>query len=101
VHGASAVLIVMIGLMIVGMITPTDLPKHFAETFKQKPSFWMIVLVAGILVGVAVAVSSGLLTIYFPEVGGVGFPGLSQEIIVTLGVIVALIIPVLLLVALG
>lgn len=101
VHGASAMLIVMVGLMVIGMIAPPDLPKHFAEVFKQKPSFWMIILVAGLLVGVAVAVSSGLLSIYFPEGGWIGFPTLSEEIIMSIGVVLILVIPIVALVALG
>jgi len=98
VQGISATLIVMVGLMIVGMISPPDLPKHFADVFKTQPSFWIVILVAGLLVGVVVAVSSGLVTIYFP---GGAWPTLPEGTIMSLGVVLVLIIPVVLLVALG
>lgn len=98
VHGISATLVVILGLMIVGMFSPPDLPKHLAKVFEQKPNFWIVVLVAGLLVGGVVAVSSGLVTVYFSQGRGegFGFPILSEDAILTLGAILLLVLPIVL-----
>lgn len=102
VHGISATLIVIVGLMIIGMISPPDLPKHFAKVFEQKPNFWIVVLVAGLLVGGVVAVSSGLVTLYFPgSAGGGGFFSLDEDIVMSLGIVLILVITLVLITALG
>jgi hypothetical protein len=102
VQGASVTLIVMVGLMIVGMIAPGDLPEHFKNVFKDKPKVWMALLVGGLLAGVIVAVSSGLVTIYFPDMGGgLSLPTLSEDVIMMIGVVLLLVIPMVLIVALG
>jgi signal transduction histidine kinase len=104
VQGVSATLIIMVGLLIVGMIAPPDLPEHFRKVFEKNTKFWMAVLVGGILVGVIVAVSSGLMTVIFPQIGGVGgvsWPTLSENTIEVIGVVLLLVIPLVLIIALG
>ncbi len=104
VQGISVTLIVMVGLMVVGMIAPPNLPAHFEKVFKDKPKVWMAILIGGILAGVILAISSGLMTIYFPQLGldgvGVGLPVLSEDAIMTLGVVLLLVITIVLIVAL-
>ncbi len=104
VQGISVTLVVMVGLMIVGMFAPPNLPDHFKAVFKEKPQVWMAILVGGILVGAILAVSSGLINIYFPEIsggGGLNLPALSEETIATFGVFLLLAVTVVGFVALS
>lgn len=102
VQGISVTLIVMVGLMITGMFAPPNLPDHFKKVFEKHPTVWMAILIGGILAGVILAISSGLMTIYFPELGlgGVGVPVLSEDTVMTLGVILLLVATVIGIVAL-
>ena len=105
VQGISVTLVVMVGLMIVGMIAPPDLPGHFKEVFKTHPTAWMVILVGGVLAGFIVAISSGLMTVYFPDLGlgggiGGGLPALSEDTIMTLGVLLLMVITIIAIVAL-
>ncbi len=103
VQGASVTLIVMVGLMVVGMMGPENLPEHFKNVFKDKPKVWMAILVGGILAGVIIAISSGLVNIYFPSTGGSGggfsFPTLSEDMILAIGIVLLMVIPLVALVA--
>lgn len=99
-QGISVMLVVMVGLMIVGMVVPTDLPAHFKTVFEKNTKVWMAILVGGILAGIIIATSSGFMNIYFPS-GGVGGMAISQDTINALLVVFLMIGSVLALVALG
>lgn len=100
-QGISVMLVVMVGLMIVGMVAPPDLPSHFKTVFEKNTKVWMAILIGGILTGIIVAVSSGFMNIYFPTGGIGGGLQLSQDTINALIVVFLMIGSVLALVALG
>jgi len=94
VQGISVTLVVMIGLMIVGMMLPPDLPQQFKEIFKDNTKIWTGILIVSLLVGVIIIVSSGMVKIYFPNMGGGGvgggLPTLSEDTITTWGIFLLL-----------
>lgn len=99
IQGLSVSLIVMFGLMIAGMFFPPDLPKVLSEKFKGA-GFWGVVIVAGILVGLIVFLSSGLMNIFFPQaVFGENF--LSSDIFLTVISLVILAVFIVVIVGAG
>ena len=71
----------------------------------KRTGFIPAVLIGGVLAGIILAVSSGLMTIYFPDMGfgngfGWGMPTLSEDSIMTLGIILLLIATIIGIVAL-
>jgi len=64
VQGTIAVLVVMVGLMIVGMFSPANLPEHLSK--KMGGKMWGGIIVLGLLIGAGVFVSSGLINVIFP-----------------------------------
>jgi hypothetical protein len=96
VQSLIAILIMMVGVMLAGMVFPPDLPGHLAKVF-GKGGFWSIILVGGIIVGFIILVTSGMTNIFFP----VGIPGMPEDILITVGVIIVLAITVVLISALG
>ncbi len=66
-HGVSATLTIMVGLLISSMFIQPNLPKQLSEIFgDKKTTFWSVVLVAALLIGGGILVSSGLINIFFP-----------------------------------
>ncbi len=96
VQGMSATLIIMMGVMVAGMFFPPDLPKILNEKFKTG-GFWSAVLVVGIIGGLVILVTSGLTTVFFPK----GGPSVSEDTLLTVGVVIILIISTVAIVALG
>ncbi|MEM7821841.1 MAG: hypothetical protein QXX38_03475 [Candidatus Aenigmatarchaeota archaeon] len=90
VQSLSAIVILMVGVMAVGMVFPTDLPGHLAKVL-GKGGYWAAFLVGGIVVGIAVAITSGMTSIFFPE-GGI--PGISEDMLITIGTIIILVIAI-------
>jgi uncharacterized membrane protein YjfL (UPF0719 family) len=60
-----AMLVLMVGVMITGMLLPQNLPELLGEKFKAGGA-WSLLFVGGILVGIALLVTSGLTGIFFP-----------------------------------
>jgi hypothetical protein len=84
----SAIVIVMVGVMAIGMIFPTDLPGHLAKVL-GKGGYWAAFLAGGIIIGIAVAITSGMTNIFFPE-GGI--PGISEDMLITVGTVIIFVI---------
>ncbi len=96
-QGVGVTLAVMVALMIAGMFFPPDLAKSLSEKIKA-PAFWGGVIVAGILIMVIVFVSSGLYKVLFPQGLGINW---SNDIFITLGVIILLIVTLVVIVKVG
>lgn len=92
VQSLSAMLVLMVGVMLAGMVFPPDLPGELAKKFGA--GHWAIFLVGGIIVGVFILVTSGMTSIFFPSGGVPGFPSISEEMIITIGTIVAFIVTI-------
>lgn len=76
VQGLSATLVIMVSLMVVGMFAPQDLSKYLAE--KLGRGYLGVALVIGLIIGLGIFISSGLVNIFIPGgIGGVG--GLDQD----------------------
>lgn len=108
VYGASLMLITMVGLMIVGMLVPGDLPEHFKTVFKNNPKVWMAILALGIIAGVVAAVLSGLISIDFFDFGSGSNGGssssgfaISEDVIMMIAMVLIMVIPLIIIVALG
>jgi len=84
-----AILGVMVSIMISGMFFPPDLPKILSEKFKGG-GFWAVVMVGGLFVGIAILFTSGLFSVFFPT--GIGIATIPQDILLTVGVLVILVI---------
>jgi hypothetical protein len=68
VQGLSATLVIMVSLIVVGMFAPPDLSKYLAE--KLGRGYLGIALVIGLIIGLGILISSGLINIFIP--GGIG-----------------------------
>ncbi len=90
VQGISVTLVVMVALMIIGMMLPPDLPSQLKDIFKGNNKIMTGILVSGLLIGLILVVSSGLIDIYFPNVSSGGSLNLSDETITTFGVFLLL-----------
>jgi len=87
----GTMLVFIVGLMIAGMMFPPDLPKQLSEKIKVGWP-WGLIIVAGVLIGVVVLISSGLMVALFQ----VGLPGLVEvtpelawTLIIFIGMLVA------------
>jgi hypothetical protein len=99
VQSATAILVTMVGIMLAGMIFPPDLPGHLAKVFSTKGGFWSIIMVGGLIVGLVILFTSGMSGIFFPAGGGPTW--MSEDMLLTIGVIVVLMITVVVLFGLG
>jgi hypothetical protein len=96
VQSMSATLALMVAILLVGMFLPPDLPKMFGEKFGGKNAG---VFIAGaIVVGIAILVTSGLTTVFFPSGG---FAGIPEDVLMMVGVLAMLLIGIILIVWLG
>jgi hypothetical protein len=92
VQSVSALLVMMVGVMFVGMISPPDLSGHLAKVL-GKGGYWAMFLVAGIIVGVIILITSGMTNIFFPEGGTLSIP---QDLLITIGTIIVLAVTLIL-----
>lgn len=90
-QGTIAMLTVLVGLLIGSMVFPEGLGKALGEKFKGG-GFWAAVLVLAVLVGFGVFLASGLSDMFFQP--GVGLGALSQDILITVFVLILLIVTV-------
>ena len=72
-----AMLVLMVGVMITGMLLPPNLPELLGKKFEAGGA-WSLLIIGGILVGITVLITSGLTSIFFPA--GM-FAGISQDVI--------------------
>jgi len=93
VQAMSAMLVMLVGLLITSMLVPPDLPSKIMEKIGGK--MW-IILVFGILVGGGILVSSGLINVFFPT--GPTFGGVSEDVVLTVSVVILFFITILILV---
>lgn len=98
VHGLSAIVVIMLGLLVAGMFFPPNLPEVLDKKF-EKGGFWIALLIFGILIGAGILIPSGLINVFLPA--GVAMPEITSDIFITIGVILLLVITVLAIVSLG
>jgi hypothetical protein len=96
VQSLSAILVMMVGVMIAGMVFPADLPGQLSKAFGSRGGWWAAFLVGGILIGVFIVVTSGLTNVFFPE--GSGLSAIPQDLLISIGTIFAFIIAIALIV---
>ncbi|MEM5799760.1 MAG: hypothetical protein QXZ43_03805 [Candidatus Aenigmatarchaeota archaeon] len=90
-QGMIVMLILMVGLMVTGMILPENLPQHLWEQMKGKSTPTTLLLI-GIIVGIIVFLTSGLVSLFLtPEM----IATLPVDIILTLGLIFIMIVPLI------
>jgi len=88
VNASIAMLTVVVGLMIAGLFFKPDLVGQISATLNTSRKL-SIVIIFGILVGGAVLLSSGLVTVFIPSgIFGDVSGGLSQDTILTIAVLV-------------
>lgn len=91
-QGMSATLVILIGLLISSMFMPPDLPAELSKIFKTG-KFGSVILIAGILIGGGILVSSGMIKIFLPQ-NLFSNMGISDDMILTIGVLLLLVISV-------
>jgi hypothetical protein len=92
----SAMLVVLVGLLATSMFLPPDLPGKLAEKLGSRA--YGIILIAGILIGGAILISSGLIYVFFPAGGGLEITGLSEDTILTIAIVILFFITILVIV---
>lgn len=97
VHGMTATLVVLVGLLVVSMFFPPDLPGELSKRLNT-PKWAAAFLIFGGLIATAVLLSSGLINVFLPE--GMQFTGaeITDDLIAEIGVLVLLLGTVLMLV---
>ena len=91
-QGTVVTLVFVVGLMILSMFVPPDLPKNLQEQFLKGGTLG-IVLVVAIVIGVIIFVTSGLISmIVGPVFSGIN---LSNDTVLTVVVLGLLIIPMI------
>jgi hypothetical protein len=78
-------LVLMMMLLAVGMLFPKDLSKEIGEKLGAK--YLGVILVAGVIIGVAILITSGLMNVFFPA--GV-FEGIPEDMVIGIATIVGL-----------
>lgn len=99
-QGTTATLVVLVGMMMTSMFFPPDLATEF-KNLKILEKHGGKFLVLGLLVTVAILVSSGLINVFLPEgfrVGGSGTNFMTDETVSSIAVFALLIGTVLILV---
>jgi len=85
-----AMVVILVGLLALTMFVPAGGLGEKLKEFGLGKRFYMAVLVAAILVAVGVLVSSGLIVVFFPSGISVG-GGLSNETIITIGILILMV----------
>jgi hypothetical protein len=91
-QGMVVMLILMVGLMVVGMILPEDLPKHLWEKWKDKSSLPTMLFIVGIAVGVIVFITSGLVSLFLTSEMVATIP---TDILLGIGLVLVMILPLI------
>lgn len=87
-QGMVVMLVFMVTLMIAGMFLPPDLPGHLSKNLLQGNKSVAVILV-GLFFGFVIVISSGL----WNAVLGPGLLEISNDIFITIVVIIILIVP--------
>jgi uncharacterized membrane protein YjfL (UPF0719 family) len=91
-NGVIAILIVMLGLMVVGMFLPPDLPAKLGEKIGGRAVSG--ILIFGIIIGIAVFLSSGLISAFLP---GFGIGAISTDTLLAIAVLIILVATIIVL----
>jgi hypothetical protein len=92
-NGVIAILIVMFGLMMVGMFFPPDLPAKLGEKIGGRATGG--ILIFGIIIGIAVFLSSGLIKTFLPA--GFGIETISTDTLLAIAVLIILVATIIVL----
>ena len=92
-HGLVVTLVFMMGLIITGMFFKPNLPEQFSLTFLQGNKA-AIILVVGIVVGIVVFVTSGLLNLIIGPI----IPKIPTDALLAIGMLILLIVPFVLII---
>lgn len=87
-QGLIALVTIVIGLMISGMFVPGGLGEYLGKTLEKKTTFWVGIVIFGLLVATAIFISSGAYSIIFPQ--GLGFE-ISEDIVLSVVTLAALV----------
>ncbi len=87
-HGLVVTLVLMMGLIITGMFFKPNLPEQFSLTFLQENKA-AIILVVGIVVGIVVFATSGLLNLIIGPI----IPKIPTDALLALVMLILLIVP--------
>ncbi|MEM7825388.1 MAG: hypothetical protein QW412_00835 [Candidatus Aenigmatarchaeota archaeon] len=90
----SAMLVVLVGLLTTGMFLPPDLPSKLGEKLGGRA--YGIILITGILIGGGILITSGLINVFFPT--GIIAPGVSEDTVLTIGIIILFFVTILVMV---
>ncbi|MCS7105953.1 MAG: hypothetical protein NZ942_01385 [Candidatus Aenigmarchaeota archaeon] len=91
----SAMLVIIVGLLATSMFLPPDLPSKLEAKLGGRA--FSIILLAGILIGGGILVSSGLINIFFPA-GGFEAIGLSEDVVLTIAIVILFFVTILVMV---
>ena len=92
VQGLAATLVIMVSLIIVGMFSPQDLSKTLAEKLGNK--YLGIILVVGLVIGLGLFISSGLIELIIP--GGItGQTAIDQDTLILAAFAIMMVIAIL------
>lgn len=85
-NASISILTVVVGLMIAGLFFKPDLAEQISSKFRTGKLFG-VVLLFGILVGGGVAISSGLVNVFFPPIIMLN---ISEDVLITTALLVIL-----------
>lgn len=88
-NGIVSLLFVMIGLMVVSMFFPPDLPAKLGEKLGKKSAGAFLII--GLIIGFAVFLSSGLINVFFPPT----LVAIPSDMMMTIVVLIIFIITIL------
>ncbi len=90
--------VIIFGLLLCSMVLPPDLPAQLKEKLGGRS--YGIILMAFLILGFVVLLSSGLLNVFFPSTA-LETGGISSDVLITVGVVIALVIAVIAIVGIG
>lgn len=87
VQSMVATFVLMIGILMAGMVFPANLPENLGKTLGGK--YLGMLLLAFIIIGVTILVTSGLTTVFFPE----GISNiLSEDLVIGIATVIGLLV---------
>lgn len=90
--------VIIVGLLLCSMVLPPDLPAQLKEKLGGRS--YGIILIAFVILGFALLLSSGLLNVFFPTTA-IQTGAISSDVLITVGVVIALAIAVIAIVGMG
>jgi hypothetical protein len=92
VQSLSVTMVIAAGLMVTSMFLPDGMTDWLSDKLGSRLGVGALVI--GLIIGVALFVTSGLMDFFFPAGGGINIGGLSEDTIVTVGLIILMIITI-------